>query len=87
MSQLNAPNGAAPPAAATLPPLLVRRREAARLCGISPATWDRLVSAGRTPAPLRVGGVLLWRVSELASWTEAGCPDRKTWEALRAAAK
>ncbi|HTU19231.1 MAG TPA: hypothetical protein VMG10_14315 [Gemmataceae bacterium] len=77
-----AANGAAP-AAATLPPLLVRRRDAARLCDLSPASWDRLVSAGRTPAPIRLGGAVLWCVSALVAWTEAGCPDRQTWEALR----
>lgn len=76
---------AADPAA--LPPLLVRRRAAARLCGLSPASWDRLASAGRTPAPIRLGSAVLWSVEELRDWIAAGCPDRRTWEALRAAKK
>jgi predicted DNA-binding transcriptional regulator AlpA len=50
---------------------------------MSPATWDRLVSAGKTPRPLRLGKVLVWRVNELAAWVEAGCPDRAEWEARR----
>lgn len=70
------PNGQ--PAAA---PLLVRRREAARLCGVSPSTWDRLAAAGRTPAPLRLGGAVVWRVAELAAWVAAGMPPRAEWEA------
>ncbi len=49
-----------PAAPAAPPPLLVRRREAARLCGLSPAAWDRLVSAGQTPAPVRLGSAVLW---------------------------
>ncbi len=69
---------------AALPPLLARASDAARLCGVSGATFDRLRSAGKIPAPLRLGGSLCWRVAELAAWTEAGCPDRKTWETLRA---
>jgi predicted DNA-binding transcriptional regulator AlpA len=77
-------DGAAPDAApAVLPPLLVRRREAARLCGLSPASWDRLTSAGRTPAPIRLGSAVLWSVEELRAWIAAGCPDRQTWAAIR----
>ena len=80
--------GAAPrrePGASALGPLLVRAAEAARLCGLSRATWHRLSAAGRVPAPLRLGGAVLWRAAELAEWCAAGCPDRRTWEALRPA--
>jgi predicted DNA-binding transcriptional regulator AlpA len=72
-------------AAHSVPRFLLRRREAAAACGLSPATWDRLCAAGKTPAPLRLGGALVWRVAELASWVEAGCPPRAEWEARRAA--
>jgi predicted DNA-binding transcriptional regulator AlpA len=71
------------PSASALVPLLVRAAAAARLCGVSRATWHRLAAAGRTPAPLRLGGSVLWRVEELTAWCHAGCPDRRTWEALR----
>jgi predicted DNA-binding transcriptional regulator AlpA len=76
-----------PPAAeAALPLLLVGARDAARLCGVSPATWHRLRAAGRIgPAEVRLGGRVLWRTAELAAWTEAGCPDRREWQARRAA--
>jgi predicted DNA-binding transcriptional regulator AlpA len=73
------------PAASNLPPLLVRAAAAARLCGLSRATWHRLVAAGRTPAPVRLGGAVLWRVEELRRWVDCGCPSRHEWEALRAA--
>ena len=81
-----APTKAAPAAkrpadALAVPRFLLRRREAAAACGLSVAAWDRLVSAGKTPAPLRLGGVIMWRVIELEAWTPAGCPPRAEWEA------
>jgi predicted DNA-binding transcriptional regulator AlpA len=84
------PEMAAPPdgygsLAAAVEPLLLRARDAARLCGVSPATWHRLVSAGKTPAPVRLAGAVRWRRDELSDWIAAGCPGRREWEALRAA--
>lgn len=76
----------APPAAElALEPVLVGRRKAASLCGVSVATWHRLMAAGKVPASVRLGGRVLWRVEELRAWSAAGCPDRRTWEALRTA--
>jgi predicted DNA-binding transcriptional regulator AlpA len=71
--------------AATAPePLLVSARDAARLCGVSPATWARMQAAGRAPAPIRPSpGRVLWRMAELREWTHAGCPARREWEAIR----
>jgi predicted DNA-binding transcriptional regulator AlpA len=60
-------------------------RQAAALCSISLATWHRWQAAERCPAPVRIGATVRWRADELAAWCAAGCPDRKTWEALRAA--
>jgi predicted DNA-binding transcriptional regulator AlpA len=73
---------------AALPPLLLTARQAAVLCAVSPATWWRWVSAGRSPAPVRVGGCVRWPLDGpggLRAWIAAGCPDRRTWEAMRAA--
>jgi predicted DNA-binding transcriptional regulator AlpA len=58
---------------------------AARMAGVSKATWLRLRAADKTPSPVRLGGRVLWRVEELESWIAAGCPDGKTWRARRAA--
>jgi len=69
-----------------LAPLLVDARQAAGLCGVSPATWWRWDAASRIPAAVRIGaGGVRWRRAELESWTVAGCPDRRTWEVLQAA--
>ena len=64
--------------------LLVGRIDSARLCGVSPASWDRLTSAGKTPASLRLGGRVLWRRCDLDAWIALGCPDRKAFETLTA---
>jgi predicted DNA-binding transcriptional regulator AlpA len=66
-------------------PLLVRAPEAARLCGLAGRTWRRSAAAGRVPAPLKLGGAVLWRVVELRAWVAAGTPPRERWEAMRAA--
>jgi predicted DNA-binding transcriptional regulator AlpA len=40
-------------------------------------------AAGKLPAPIRVGGRVLWRVAEIRAWLDAGAPDRATWERIR----
>lgn len=70
------------PAATTAVALLVGRIEAARLSAVSPASWDRLTSAGKNPRPIKLGGRVVWRRSDLESWTKLGCPDRQTFETL-----
>lgn len=47
-------------------------------------TWD---AAGKLPAPVRIGGRVVWRVDEIRAWLDAGAPDRETWAARRAARK
>lgn len=64
--------------------LLVGRLEAARLCSVSPASWDRLTAAGKTPRPIKLGGRVVWRRVDLELWIQESCPDRKTFETLTA---
>lgn len=64
--------------------LLVGRIQAARLCSVSPASFDRLTAAGKTPRPIKLGGRVVWRRSDLESWIAHGCPDRKTFDSLTA---
>lgn len=64
-------------------PLAVDATEAARLCGVSRATWWRMNSAGKIPAPVRVTRRSpRWLVDELRGWLIAGCPDRQTWHRI-----
>lgn len=70
-----------------LSPLVVDARRLAKLlcAGIRTVrTWD---AAGKLPAPIRIGGRVVWLVSEIRAWLEAGAPDRETWAAIVAARK
>ena len=69
----------------TVEVLLVGADVAGPMCGRSEASWWRDHAAKRVPAPIKLGGRTLWRVQELRGWVEAGCPDRRTWEALQQA--
>lgn len=45
----------------------------------------RLNSCGRIPAPVKIGGSVRWRISDVELWLEWNCPDRKTFEARKEA--
>ena len=61
--------------------LLVDTDAAAAAVSISPASWFRLKAAGKTPAPVKLGGRTLYRVEDLRLWVSWGCPPRKVFEA------
>jgi predicted DNA-binding transcriptional regulator AlpA len=65
--------------------LLIPDVRAAALAGVSRAHWHRLRAAGKLPPPVRLGRKVLWRRSEVIGWIDAGCPDGRTWAAMRAA--
>jgi predicted DNA-binding transcriptional regulator AlpA len=56
---------------------------AARLAGVSRATWWRLHAAAKTPAAVKLGRKRLWNRAELEAWIAAKCPGRREWEAMR----
>ena len=66
----------------TRPRLLVRRKQAARLCSVGLATWDRWTAAGLNPQPTKVAGAVLWSSTELAEWCRRGCPPRAEWSPI-----
>jgi hypothetical protein len=70
---------------AAVEPLLVDTSRAAALCGLSLASWHRLKAAAKAPAPVRLGGKVLYRVEDLRLWVGWGCPPRKEFEARKAA--
>lgn len=53
---------------------LLTAAESADMAGVAKRSWWRYVSSGRAPAPVRLGGAVRWRRSELAEWIAAGCP-------------
>lgn len=63
---------------------LLTRPEVAQMARISVSSLDRLASAGKTPAPVRVGaGTVRFRLSDIQRWIAEGCPDRATFEARK----
>jgi hypothetical protein len=44
--------------------------------------WLSQDVAGMIPAPVRIGGRVLWRIDEIRAWLAAGVPDRKKWTTL-----
>ena len=69
------------------PALVVDARRLAKLldAGVRTVrTWD---AAGKLPAPIRLGGKVVWRVDEIRDWLAAGAPRRDEWNARRAAAR
>lgn len=84
--RLRCPSADSPPEPASSPLVADARRLAAMLgVGLRTVrTWD---AAGRLPAPVRIGGRVVWRVDELRDWLDAGAPNRDRWAAIRVARK
>jgi predicted DNA-binding transcriptional regulator AlpA len=70
---------------AAVEPLLVPAAEAARLCGVSEATWWRLHAAAKVPRPTKLGNRTLWATGTLRDFVALNCPPRKEFEAILAA--
>ena len=66
----------------TAEPVLLRGRDSAAVCGVSPRHWRRLHDAGRTPPPVKMGRLLLWRPADLRTWVDLGCPPRDAFRAM-----
>jgi predicted DNA-binding transcriptional regulator AlpA len=66
----------------TAPPLLVSRRNGARMLGVSPSTFDRAVRAGTLPRGLPTPGGPRWRVSDLKRWADSLKPARRAAQVI-----
>ena len=53
--------------------------EAAKLVGVSRATWYNWIAAGYAPQCIRVGARGRWRKTELLGWIKAGGPPANRW--------
>ena len=80
MTPSSSPDAAGSPRRRRAARLLVRRKQAARLCAVGVATWDRWTAAGLNPRPTKIAGAVLWGAAELAAWCRHGCPPRAGWE-------
>jgi prophage regulatory protein len=54
--------------------LLVSADRLAGLLQVSTRTLWRLLSAGKLPKPIRLGGSVRWRLDEIGKWIDNGCP-------------
>jgi predicted DNA-binding transcriptional regulator AlpA len=65
---------------AAVAPLLIDRRELARLLSVGVATIDRMRAAGRLPPALALSpGCVRWRLDEIRRWLDAGAPSAAEW--------
>lgn len=53
---------------------MIRVADLAGRLGISTRQVFKLLSAGRLPAPIRLGRSVRWRESLIDEWLRAGCP-------------
>lgn len=70
----------------TAPALLLDAKAAARLCGVSRATWFNWQATGQVPPPcLAKGRIRRWSRQTIVRWIDAGCPSRDRWQAMKGA--
>jgi hypothetical protein len=94
-SEPRQPAAAAGPAAGAGPAIwegpdwqMIGADDLARLLSISVSTLDRWHAGARLPLPVvndGKGKVRRWRLGDVRSWVEAGCPGRDEWEQRRRA--
>lgn len=68
-------------------PLVADAKALAKLLGLGVRTVRAHDAAGKLPAPVRIGGRVVWILAEINDWLAAGAPDRATWAARRTARK
>ena len=52
---------------------LVSVESVAKMLAVSPRTLWRWNSAGKVPAPVKVGGTTRWRLADVLRWINGGC--------------
>lgn len=69
-------------------PLLLTIHDLARMLSVSERELWRMRSSGKLPAPIELGPKLIrWGRAEVQDWIVAGCPDRRTWDLVKANAR
>ncbi len=57
-------------------PLLLSAAELATTLRLSKRTLWRLLAAKKLIPPIRVGGSVRWRISDVRRWIDDGCPEQ-----------
>ncbi len=56
---------------------LLKLSDVTELLGVSARQVWRLRDRGAMPKPVKLGGSVRWRQSDLLKWIEASCPDMR----------
>jgi prophage regulatory protein len=56
-------------------PVLIAVDDLARILDVSTRTVWRLLSAGKIVRPVRLGGAVRWRYTEVRHWIDQRCPE------------
>ncbi len=67
----------------TLEPLLVRAKQAAEICSISPRKWADLQAQGKLPPCHKLGRCKVWRLNDLKLWVDYNFPNREQFQNLK----
>jgi excisionase family DNA binding protein len=59
------------------PSALISAATLAERLDVSVRTVWRLLSSGKLPDPVKVGGSVRWRNADIAAWIREGCPERR----------
>jgi predicted DNA-binding transcriptional regulator AlpA len=68
-------------------PLLITAEQLAQMANASTSTIWRWDAGGKLPAAIKIGQIKRWRRDEIEAWIAVGCPDRRSWEALKRSGK
>lgn len=64
--------------------VLIDADQLGEILGVSRTTVWRMASEGRTPCAIRLRKSVRWSRLEIDRWIAAGCPDRRTWQRIKA---
>ncbi|HEG43600.1 MAG TPA: DNA-binding protein [Phycisphaerales bacterium] len=62
---------------------LVDVKKLAEVLSVSIRQVFRLKAENKIPAPMKIGGSIRWKRSEIERWMEWDCPGRETFEAMK----
>ena len=60
---------------------LLTAKQLGLMLALSKRQIFRLNSCGKLPRPVRIGGAVRWKLSDISRWQDLNCPDRETLEA------
>ncbi len=59
---------------------LLTAKQLGLMLALSTRQIFRLTAAGKLPRPVRIGGAVRWKLSDIQRWQDLNCPDRAEYE-------